>query len=399
MGSSNSIFIELANPGRPVFPGGVIEGRVHINAPEGIKLGSKGITLKLKGTEGAKWTEQHTSGSGKNRSTRTVHRRVQRTIIRSPPERIDNFQSTQNVIHGQFSFPFSVQLPHGDFPPTFMCPYRNGRAWVSYYVSAKVNRKGTFSRDMRKKVEVFVAPPLPNQVARVMTSYSHEQESMVSPCCGSSGPCTVIAEVPRRLITGSDTLQVCLKMLNDSPAEMDGWKVKLKRVLYVRSNKTETRMVASSKDTCKFLPNTSTEDRNLDLTMDIPQTQCSFDSQILQCNYYLAITIPTPCGSSDIKLKFDIHVVPAGFTLPQLVPQYSPEWEPSEMKEAAAPPRYEASAPPEYKMPAPPVYTDGTLGDQTEGCPSAPPPGWNPQVQPPLYFEAVSVHDDWEVNK
>eukprot|EP01083_Nonionella_stella_P005909 17058_1 len=390
MGNKNSVVVQISNGGQgtaAVYPGTAINGQVHLNFPEGIEIGGNGISLSIRGKEGAKWTEKHSSGTGKNRRTHTRHRHVKDTVLDGPPLRLESVLNSSKL-RGQYTIPFSLFFPAGNYPPTFRCPYRNGHAYVSYHIKAKVHVSGMFSRDLKNKSEFFVAPLLPNQIGTYMQPQKLEHDAEITVCCClNRGSCTLCSEIPRSLVTGSDELSVRLRVENRGKKAFPRSEVKVVRVLRVSGQRTDSRTALTAKDTQPIQANSCTEEREIPIRFDIPEHQSTFNSKLLSCNFKLQTNLPVRLGR-DIKVEHDLLMLPRGFQLPRIQSVF-------EEKLPEIPPSYgQSDFPPEISpdytanLPPPPVYSEGTGTNSTS---SAPPPDWTPEIQATVRWDDSNV--------
>eukprot|EP01083_Nonionella_stella_P154654 498625_1 len=430
MGGKNSVHLQLENGGAgtvAVYPGNWINGKLHLNVPDGIELASRGITISLHGHEEASWKEtiagnvntnngeshrhshhngggdRHRHGSfGSHHSLPTEHGGQQvrwhhhkETILDGPVLRLDRAMTgCCKYLRGQYTFPFNLNFPAGPHPPTFMAPFRTGQIHVTYHVKAHVYRSGMFKGDLTHKAELFVAPLVPNPVSAWLMPSRLEHESDVTVCCCfKRGTCRLVSEVSRQLLTGNDLVDINQEVHVEGKKTIKCTRVRLMRECTVAGER-EVAEISRVEDPKQILPGSLLCSRTLRLPVSLPAHQCSYVGRLSSCRFFLVSEIPVSFGT-DIRIKHDVIMLPAGFTVQafemppttdntyrmaddQALPSYSQSVAGSGPTPSGGFPNY---------MPAPPVYQEGVLArvDQEVGgyapMPSAPPPEWSPQIQ------------------
>eukprot|EP01083_Nonionella_stella_P144357 450622_1 len=152
MGSSNSIYVELDKGGldqQSVYPGAEITGKLHLDFPDGVELGDRGISIKLVGKERA----HYYVSTGRS----MISYLNKREMFRQPSLRIDSLFDDSPEIRGHFAVPFRFTLPRL-LTPSFCAEFQNGECFRAYAVRAKVHLKAKTKRNLKHKSEIFVAP-------------------------------------------------------------------------------------------------------------------------------------------------------------------------------------------------------------------------------------------------
>ena len=120
--------IEVQDGNRAFFPGQTINGRVIIHCQERKKL--REIYITLVGRAYVRWTEEHTSGTGEDQTTQTVHYRDEEPYFNLRVNLWGGEGGSQQLPPGNYEWPFSFQLPSVALPTSYEGHYGNVRYWL-----------------------------------------------------------------------------------------------------------------------------------------------------------------------------------------------------------------------------------------------------------------------------
>eukprot|EP01083_Nonionella_stella_P184016 666628_1 len=258
MGASNSVFVELDRfglNGGAAQPGNLITGKVHINivSQQGLVLGAKGLTLQLIGIELINWRDGDSVNTKKEK------------ILKGDKLKLDSVLplSTDRCLRGKFSVPFRIQFPKGDFPPSFFGRFDDGFAAVFYCVKVHLHRHGVLKSDLRHKAEVFIAPSKPTTPS-LFHRCSLNHENPVFSFFQKCGQCMLFVEFPRLIFHGRGSVNMRVRVRNESSTPLSSLCVRLVREIYApaahpnpfrKVDATKTESVEFPAQNCQIINN------------------------------------------------------------------------------------------------------------------------------------------------
>jgi hypothetical protein len=209
-GSSNaSAYTYIETSVSSFIPGATVAGNVKILCEKPIQASQ--MTILLKCISEVRWTVRKTnrggrkSGTGAN-YTQTYHDKRVILVIRYP---IWNFQG--QLPQGQFTIPFSIQLPT-DLPPSFSLISGNsdGQGKNEYTFEAVI--EGSNEVQAQQTIVWVSRLPKPNEAIIPVTSEANIK--VTSCCCLKSGNVELRSTADRNLVMANDVLDLKSKINN-----------------------------------------------------------------------------------------------------------------------------------------------------------------------------------------
>ena len=189
--------------------------------------------MVLEGEEKVKM--RYETGSGDNR--RTVHKKQKEEIYK---QIIDIFYFADgHVPAGQFSFPFSVQVPNW-LPPSFMWKYHDSdekyKALIRYKIKAYIVDNHKKDKPIYGKRVLLVNPnPPPMAQAAEMVNKSEVKTC----CCFGQGPAEIMAYFERNVYYPTETAKAFIRMDNSKCAkDIEHISMKLMRSVRITAGNT-----------------------------------------------------------------------------------------------------------------------------------------------------------------
>ena len=130
------MFIEIKNPTQTA--GGKIEGQVHLSSSMHWPAGDK-LFIMVEGKEWCKWVdvEHRRVGHGEDAHTVTIkHKRKGKEIFMAHRELVFDFAG--GVPMGQWSFPFSLDLPSWSPSSFFLTAGKKSKLKITYKVKSEI---------------------------------------------------------------------------------------------------------------------------------------------------------------------------------------------------------------------------------------------------------------------
>lgn len=143
MGKAN-FGINIDNPGGVAVAGDVVNGRIWVDIGTEIKGSNFQVTFTGKEATKVRYTTTRTTGSGKNRTTRTethyAHGKRNIISIHLPVDKLP-MMATGRIAPGRYVLPFQFELP-SFLPSAFECHHNGGYAMIRYKVKAVLKGSG-----------------------------------------------------------------------------------------------------------------------------------------------------------------------------------------------------------------------------------------------------------------
>ena len=209
-GSSNaSAYTYIETSVSSFIPGATVAGNVKILCEKPIQASQ--MTILLKYISEVRWTVRKTnrggrkSGTGAN-YTQTYHDKRVILVIRYP---IWNFQG--QLPQGQFTIPFSIQLPT-DLPPSFSLISGNsdGQGKNEYTFEAVIEG----SNEVQAQQTIVWVSRLPKPNEAIVPITSEADIKVTSCCCFNSGIVELRSTADRNLVMANDVLNLKSKINN-----------------------------------------------------------------------------------------------------------------------------------------------------------------------------------------
>lgn len=234
MGGSSSAQIIIQTE-RPNYSAGeTVVGKVYLNATAETNAESLNVTVWGRERTCVHYTRQRTTGSGKNRKTRTTHHyaRATRSLL-SVDIPICTFPDAKIQPGAMFEFPIQVQLPPG--LPSTMSVSGRSNCDIQYGISARLHTTGWFSWDVRAS-HAFVVQRTPFMQSMPLPLYARPNSQDVRFCCCiNRGSMCLCANASSSIVTRSSPLQIGLACENQSTSPVQGVQIEVKESLSWRA--------------------------------------------------------------------------------------------------------------------------------------------------------------------
>ncbi|XP_033112535.1 arrestin domain-containing protein 3-like [Anneissia japonica] len=213
-------------------PGNVVSGRVDIAVEKDVNL--RLCEIHFKGLANVHWSEQHSSGSGKNRHTRTVHYRANEDYFNVQQQLLVKGANNEVVLSaGHHCFPFSFQLPHSNLPTTF----EGAHGWVRYYLEAVLDETW-WKFNKRCKVGITVISPVDCNANPVLLNPMRRDETKEVCCCCCATHINASFEIQRQAYCAGESIVHTGEVNNGSSRDLEPFIELYQRVLFKATRKT-----------------------------------------------------------------------------------------------------------------------------------------------------------------
>ncbi|XP_029960753.1 arrestin domain-containing protein 3-like [Salarias fasciatus] len=284
-----------SNEGNTVSSGDLLTGHISFDLTKPTKIRS--ITMSLTGGVRVYWS----TGSGKNRrshSARLTFFDLKTVLQQDQDEAVER----PELSPGTHMYPFSCQIPQGDFPPTF----NGAHGQVIYVLTVGINRPWHMAKTFQTDL---------NFVSRVDTS----QPDLPLPLSGSnraktcnlwctSGEVTLAARTEKKAFIPGETAKIICDFSNGS-SKTATLKVKLQQQqTYYTHNRVSRRTVfkeLASEVGDPVAPYTSDQHAEVMITIPSPLTMSITNCSILELEYLIQVSLCVkPC--TDVMVLFPI---------------------------------------------------------------------------------------------
>lgn len=233
MGKLTEFSITLANPQAVYFPGQNVQGHVTVVLNDAMKM--RGVRLKFHGGANVHWTEQHSTGSGKNRRTETRHYRATETYFNHEMLLFGPGNDSTHLQAGHHTFPFSYNLP-------VTCPssYESHVGQVRYVLNGTIDKPWKFDHHTKKMITVLSLLDLNAQPNAGAPSAGEKSKMLCCLCC-KSGPISAQVHIDRTGYVPGESIIVKADISNLSTRKMCSSKFRLiMNTTYHASSKSKT---------------------------------------------------------------------------------------------------------------------------------------------------------------
>ncbi|KAL5005445.1 hypothetical protein ScPMuIL_018901 [Solemya velum] len=377
MGKLNIFEITLNDALGVFYAGQILQGHVTVELNEGMKM--REIRLKFEGKAYVHWTEQHHTGSGKNRRTRTVHYSANEYYFNTtvPLYGKGLGQGDTSVLPaGRHTYPFQFQLPPG-LPSSF----EGSDGHVRYSIKGTIDKPWKFDHTTKRAFTVICLLDL-NREPTALTPAQGENNKMVCCLCCASGPISSILRLDRRGYVPGEAIMINAEINNLSSRRMVSSSVKLKMCTTFHAT---TKSRSTSKDIVKVTRGeiaAGGSDYWTGERLVIPPLPPSYlaGCQIIDIQYILELTVD-PAGPA-LDLHVPLELILGTIPLQSVVQQYSRQ---QQLPITAEPlPTKYGIEPAPLAMP----YAPPTMPSAPPTMPSAPAAGFR-ELPPPSYSECV----------
>ncbi|XP_076126031.1 arrestin domain-containing protein 3-like [Alosa pseudoharengus] len=408
-----TINFNALNP-KVTFSGGdVLSGQVLFDLTKEAKIQS--IMMSMKGKASVLWHEQNRGpatgrrgGVGRNRRRQGAARGRRRTYSAD----LDFFNLSHIVMQandasghtvlppGKHVFPFTCQLPQGDFPPSFNGTYGK----IRYSMVVAIHRPWHLAKEFDTEVQ-FASRTDANHPHLRMPLTGSNAKTLCCLWC-TSGPVSLNAQVERKGFSPGETVKIIAEIGNASSRTVTPHvKLVMEQICYTsgRAKRKYVSSVKSSKDGQSIGPNTT--DVHSEIMLHIPENAALTiaNCQIIDVQYYVMLSLKIS-RSSDLEVKFPIALCGIPFNPNQAPTTVQPQSQhtgqypnqqpgPYSNQQAAPyqnppPGQYQNPPPGPYQNPPPGPYANqppGPYANQPPGQYQNPPPGPYPNQPPGPY--------------
>ncbi|XP_029643648.1 arrestin domain-containing protein 17 [Octopus sinensis] len=237
MGKLRSLAIHFNNPSRVYYGGQKLNGFVQIVLNEPMKV--RGVRLELKGEARVHWTERHSSGSGKSRTTTTRHYSATEnyfdyTVILYGSGPV--MGANQVILNGgEHHYPFEFMLPY-NIPSS----YEGGTGYVRYFVKAVMDKPWKFDHKCKVPFTVITVLDL-NQTPNALQPLQQQGTKHFCCCCCKSGPLSAHVNLYRTGYVSGEQIYINAEICNMSNRDITHSKASLDMITsFHATTKTKT---------------------------------------------------------------------------------------------------------------------------------------------------------------
>ncbi|XP_071108217.1 arrestin domain-containing protein 3-like isoform X1 [Haliotis cracherodii] len=356
MGKLNIFAISLNNPQAVYYPDQVLEGHVTVELNGEMKM--RGIRLQFFGGATVRWSESHSTGSGKNRRTTTR--------IYSSHENYFSYElvlfgkasgqggDNPSLPAGRYTYPFRYQLPAG-LPSSF----EGSVGRIRYCLSGIIDKPWKFDHTTKRAFTVVNLLDLNTELGAMEGARGENEKTLCCLCC-KSGPISCRFQIDRCGYVPGESIPIKAEIINHSNRRMTRSYAELYMVVkYHATRKSRTNFQKIGEISHgEILPGDS-DSWNGDLLRIPPVPPSKLQGcRIIEIEYFVKLCV-NPSGPAfqlEVPLRLIIGSIPLRSTLQQYgfaPPPQGPD--PSQLYEGGA----QASA--QYSMP-PPSYAESVFG-------------------------------------
>ena len=296
--------IDVDNGDKVFYPGSIVSGRVNLQTSDQKKL--RGIYLTLVGRAYVHWSETHSSGTGQNRRTTTVHYREEEPYFNLRVNLWGGDGGEHFLQPGNYQFPFSFKLPEVSLPTS----HEGGTGHVRYWLEARMDRPWKFDHVTKRAFTILERVDLNLGREDLALPRRGENQKTLGFLCCKTGPLTLTASTDRGGYCPGENILVTAHVGNDTNKEMRRLKATLYRhVVYYARGRTRTRNdVVSQMQTNDPIPARGNFEWNQQ-PLPIPASPpSSHTCRIIHTDYMLDIEVVVPTFSINLHLGIPIVI-------------------------------------------------------------------------------------------
>ncbi|XP_034025998.1 arrestin domain-containing protein 3-like [Thalassophryne amazonica] len=279
--------------------GDVLSGHVSFDLSKETKITS--ISLTLSGKASVHWSKG--GGGGRRRSRRRNYSAKLKFFEFSFSILQENRQSSETkLLPGTHLYPFSCQLPQGDFPSSF----HGVHGHIVYSLTVSISRPWHLSKDFVTEI---------NYVNHINAN----QPQLWSPLSGSnhmtlcclwcaSGPILLTAQMEKKVFNPGETVKITCKFSNASSRTATP-KVTLqqKQIFYTHSRASKRLVVKQLASVVGQPVRPHVSDVHTEITLTVPSTAAFTISNcsILEVDYVIEVNLCVK-ASPDLTVLFPI---------------------------------------------------------------------------------------------
>lgn len=285
------------NEGNVVSGGDLITGHISFDLTKQTKITS--ITMAVKGAAEVRWT----AGGGKKKQKRVYSAKVSYFDFKTDLSR-DNgaVEGSIKLQPGTHMYPFSCQLPHGDFPSAF----RGVCGHISYTLTVGIYRPWHVVKNFMTELK-FVDRKVVNQ-PDMWAPLSGTNRTTSGCMWFSSSPVTMTASTEKKAFKPGETVKVICQFSNGS-SKTAYPKVKLqeKHNFYTHNRRRHRTAVKTLAAVSGEPVSAQTTDRQEEITITIPPSALLSISNcaIISVEHIIEVSLCLrPCN--DVTVLFPI---------------------------------------------------------------------------------------------
>ncbi|XP_076472508.1 arrestin domain-containing protein 3-like [Babylonia areolata] len=391
MGKLNIFEITLDNSQGVYYAGQNVQGHCTIELTE--EMSMRGVRLRFEGKAYVHWTEQHSTGSGKDRRTETRHYSASEAYFNQDVLLYGIWQNqgsnTTKLPRGRHTFPFCFILP-----PNLPSSFEGAHGYVRYSVKGIIDKPWKFDHTCKRAFTVISILDLNADQNAQMPVEGHNQKMICCLCC-ASGPIVATFRLERRGYVPGEAIALFADIENNSNRQMDRSYVELSMITTFHAT---SKSRSSSKDVGKVTQGVINEGQSFSWEGQqfvLPPLPPSYlvGCSIIDIRYILQLNVD-PSGPA-LDLEVPLEIIIGTIPLRQVVEMYPPRAPgplPAPPQAGYGPPPGIMYPPPEGAgaMPYPPPAMEPTAPVMPPGSvPDMPPPSYNECV-----FGKVNIKDD-----
>ncbi|XP_037634681.1 arrestin domain-containing protein 3-like [Sebastes umbrosus] len=293
-----SINFNALNERNTIYSGALLTGHISFDLTTKTKITS--ITMALGGKANVHWSR---GGGGKKRrrttvSAKLVYFNLESAILQENTAIGENAK----LQPGTHVYPFTCQLPHGDFPSSFNGP--NGK--ILYTLTVGINRPWHMSKDFVTEL---------NYSNRIQTDQPELQaplagSNIMTLCClwCGSGPITLSASIEKKAFTPGEIVKIVCKFSNGSSRKATPKASLHHKQVYYTHNRVSKHMITRNVVSTVGIPvSPNTSDVHAEILLPIPPTASLTISNcaLIEADYIIEMSLGVRF-SPDLTVLFPI---------------------------------------------------------------------------------------------
>ena len=311
--------IDLDNGDGVFYPGSTVSGRVNVQTSDQKKL--RGIYLTLVGRAYVNWSESHTTGTGDDRRTETVHYHDEEPYFNFRVNLWGGDGREHFLQPGNYQFPFSFKLPEVPLPTS----HEGGTGHVRYLLEARLDRPWKFDHVTKRAFTILERVDLNLSQGDLAGARRGETQKTLGFLCCTTGPLTLTASTDRGGYCPGEKILVTAQVANNTNKEMKRVKATLYRlvVFYAKERRqaggyvgghyggggTRSRNdVVSQMQTNDPIPAGGNFEWNQQPLPIPPSPPSSHTCRIIHTDYMLDIEVVVPTFSINLHLNIPIVI-------------------------------------------------------------------------------------------
>ncbi|XP_041644129.1 arrestin domain-containing protein 3-like [Cheilinus undulatus] len=294
-----NIHFNPLNEQNTISGGDLVTGHISFELTKETKITS--ITMAVRGKAHVHWSR---GGGGKRSRRRHYSAKLEFFNLQGYIMQDGNVSGgTTKLQPGTHMFPFSCQLPQGDFPSTFHGPHGH----IAYTLTVGINRPWHLCKDFVAQLN-FVNRFDTNQPLLGAPLSGSNSKTVCCLCC-VSGPVTMTVSTEKKAFTPGETLKLICDFSNASTRTITP-KIKLQqRQVYYTISRNSRTMVFKK---LEFItghpinPHTSFVRNEILLTIPTSASPSISNCSILEVEYFIEVRL---CASFSSDLTVLIPII------------------------------------------------------------------------------------------